>query len=60
MISLTAIGFNRSGVRGALAGFLRGLAGCGVKPAVGLLDFVSKLSEGVKNTAEVLSVRQRM
>lgn len=38
-------------MEGFFKGFSKGLAGLVVKPVAGALDFVSKTSEGVKNTA---------
>ena len=52
--SQTASGLERGGALGGLAGFLRALLGCVFKPAIGVLDFLSKACEGVKNTVSVL------
>lgn len=60
MFLQTALGFGRSGIRGVLAGVLRALLGLAVKPAVGVLDLVAKVFEGIKNTVSVLTVMQRL
>ena len=44
-------GAKKDGVTGFLKGTYRGLSGLVVKPVSGALDFFSKTSEGIKNTA---------
>ena len=57
--TLPSSGYGRAGARGCCAGALRALLGLAVKPAVGCLDLVAKLCEGVKNTVSVLEQPQR-
>lgn len=44
-------GAKEDGVAGAMKGVARGAAGVIIKPTVGAIDSVSKITEGIKNTA---------
>ena len=45
------MGAKRDGMRGLIKGTYKGFSGLVVKPISGALDFFSKTSEGIKNTA---------
>ncbi|RCI00207.1 hypothetical protein CU097_014138 [Rhizopus azygosporus] len=44
-------GASKEGVGGFIKGFGKGLVGAVTKPAVGVFDFTSNISEGIRNTA---------
>ena len=55
----TGSGLAEGGACGALGGFLRALLGFVFKPLIGVLDFLSKACEGLKNTVSVVQEMQR-
>ncbi len=62
MILAPVRGAERDGVVGFGKGLVKGLVGAAVKPAVGMVDFASKASEGIKNytRADILQSRETM
>lgn len=48
-------GAEKSGLPGFLLGIGKGIGGLVIKPVSGVIDAVSKTSEGIKNTPEFLS-----
>lgn len=52
-------GAQAGGAGGFFAGVGRGLLGAVVKPTVGVLDFASRTTEGIKNTPDVFKAKAR-
>lgn len=51
VVDLPIAGARQGGFGGAITGTLKGATGFFIKPFVGVFDFISKSSEGIKATA---------
>lgn len=47
------------GVPGLFTGLARGVAGAGLKPAIGIFDMTTRLSEGIRNTTTYWEQKER-
>lgn len=47
------------GVPGLFTGLARGIAGAGLKPAIGVFDMTTRLSEGIRNTTTYWEQKER-
>lgn len=56
ILTQPARGYRQSGIRGFAVGIGKGLVGAAVKPAAGILDFVTRTAQGVANQARGSSV----
>ena len=48
-----------SGVPGMVKGIGKGIAGFGLKPVIGVVDFFTRTAEGIRNTASYWEQKKR-